>query len=165
MGLFGKSKAELFAWQNIISPNTPKLVWTEKQLEQFSKTRIENSLKIIQESISLCNTTKKPSVFFKRYDLIIEHMETLAKLEKYVRFRGDKPSKKLAEFQNLRYSEIDKMIDRAWEETLEKIGCLKTEGAKLKKITAFRDEMDKFSDSMSDANIGKYEALCEDFKL
>ena len=124
---------------------------------------VEESVKMIQESMKLCNTTKKPEVFFKRYDIVLYQLDVLSRLEKFVPFSGDKPSKKLAQVKQVKNTEIDKMIDRAWNDTLEKVEKLKTDSAKIRKITGFRDEMDKYSGFMSDANIDKYESLCESY--
>lgn len=163
MGIFGKSKKELLEWQNIIAPNTPRLMWNEKQLKVFTQRSVEESLKVIQESMNHCNTTKKPEVFFKRYDILEQQLEVLSKLEKFVRFNGDKPSSKLSEIRRIKQSEVSKMIERAWEDTLDKSSKLKTEKGKINKINAFRDEMDKYSNFMDDSNIDKYEALCEQY--
>lgn len=165
MGLFGRTKKELLEWQNIIAPYTPKLMWNEQQLKTFTQRSVEESTKMIQESMKLCNTTKKPEVFFKRYDIVQEQLEILTRLEKFVRFSGDKPSKKLSEIKRVKNSEIDNMIDRAWNDTLEKISKLKTDSAKTKKIIAFRDDMDKYSGFMNDDSITKYETLCDNYLI
>jgi len=163
MGLFRKSKSELLEWQNIIAPNTPKLMWNEKQLKEFTQRSVTESIKMIQESMNLCNTTKKPSVFFKRYDIILYQLDVLSRLEKFVSFSGDKPTKKLKEVKNNKYSETNKMIDRAWDDTMQKVNNLKKESAKIRNVLAFRDEMDKYSNFMNDANIDKYETLCDEY--
>lgn len=163
MGLFGKSKRELLEWQNIIAPNTPKLMWNEAQLRIFTERSVTESLKTIQESMNLCNTTKRPAVFFKRYDIILYQMDVLARLEKFVRFDGDQPGEKLIELKNCKYSEIDKMIDRSWKDTLEKINTLKTKKAKINKVISFRAELDGYSEFMNNKNIDKYEKICNDF--
>lgn len=163
MGLFGKSKKELLEWQNIIAPNTPQLMWNEKQLKVFTQRSVEESLKVIQESMNLCNATKNPEVFFKRYDIVEQQLEVLSKLEKFVRFNGDHPSLKLSEVRCIKQAEIAKMIERVWEDTLDKASKLKTEKGKASKINAFRDEMDKYSNFMNDSNIEKYEALCKQY--
>ena len=159
MGLFGKSKKELLSWQKIISPGTNKLVLTESQLKQQSVSRIQQSLKIIQDSLRLCNTTKKPDVFFNRWELLIHHMKTLAELEKYVSFSGDSPNTALLDFESKKYKEINNMIDRVYEEYQLKISSLKTNSAKRKNIESFKYDLDCYSHLMSQDNIAKYTLL------
>lgn len=163
MGLFGKSKKELLEWQKIISPGTNKLVFTENQLKQHSVSRFNQSMKIIQESIKLCNETKKPDVFFKRWDLIMHHMKILSNLEKYIKFSGDSPSKTLLEFESKKYDAIDDMIDRAWKEYSIKIDSLKTDTARHKNIESFKYDFDQYSCFMSQENISKYILLYNNF--
>lgn len=164
VGLFGHSKSELLEWQNIIAPNTPRLMWNEKQLKSFTAKSVSESIKMIQESMNLCNKTKKPDVFFKRYDIVLYQLGVLAKLEKFVSLSGDKPGKKLVEVQRNKSSETNKMIERIWEETIEKANSLKTDSAKAKKLESFRSEMDKYSGFMDDSNIDYYESLVENYK-
>lgn len=81
MGLFGKSKKELLAWQKIVLYNSPdKLIMSEKQLKQISNQSAQNHIRIIQDCIKLIRHTTKPEVFFSRLELLKKTRKGISRL-------------------------------------------------------------------------------------
>lgn len=141
MGLF-TSKSDLLRWQQILMPNTKRLVMNKQQLQAESKRRASGHIKIIQDCIRLVNETEKPDVFFKRLAMLKSHAYELAMLEPYVRFSGTSPSESLREIEEKEQNSIRDFIDRYHGVILAKIGSLKTDSAKEKKCHEFYDNLE-----------------------
>ncbi len=116
-------------------------------------------LKIVNDCANLINTTKNPKVFFERYDLLIEKLKQLSKLECLVHFRGNTPSKDLKQTLNKKAFTINDFIDRYYQDTIEKIKSLKTIQAKQKRIENFYQNLFYYNDCMLPVNIEKYTNL------
>ena len=157
MGLFGRSKKELLEWQNLLSA-TPsnKLVMTEKQLLMSSKQAAENHMRILGDSAQLCEKTKKPDIFFSRYNLLIEHGEQLVKLSKYIKFSGTTPQKVLNQAVEQRPVLIKQLIDRC----IEDAEALKTEASKSKRYAKILNDFMPYKSEMDASNWNYLESKC-----
>ncbi len=116
-------------------------------------------LKIANDCANLVNTTKNPRVFFERYNLLIEKLENLSKLEQFHCFSGNLPSITLKETLDKKFLTINEFIGRYYQDTLSKINTLKTPKAKDKKIQQFYDELSKYNEYMLHENITNYTIL------
>lgn len=120
-----------------------------------------NMLRIVSDSANLVNTTKNPKVFFERYNLLINKLENLSKLEKFNCFAGKSPSSNLKEILNKREITINDFLNRYCEDTLNKIHSLKTVSSKRKKVDIFFNSIKKYEKFMTDNNIQTYQFLYE----
>ena len=129
---------------------------SNKKEAEFYATGI---LKIAHDCAHLINTTKNPSVFFERYNLLIFKLQNLIKLECFNCFEDKLPSQDLEEILNKREDTINDFIDRYYQCTLDKINTLKTTKAKDKKIEDFYKELSKYDDDMLPSSIQKYTSM------
>ena len=140
-----------------IDENTTVIVHNKKEADFYAS----GMLKIANDCANLVNTTKKPDVFFMRYNLLINKLENMAKLEPFKCFNGAQPSQNLANILNKKELTINDFIDRFYNDTLEQINKLKTEKAKEKRIENFYNELSKYNDYMLLNNIEKYISMYE----
>ena len=140
-----------------IDENTIVVVHNRKEAEFY----IAGMLKIANDCANLVNTTKDPDVFFMRYNLLINKLENMAKLEPFKCFKGTLPSQNLANILNKKELTINDFIDRFYSDTLEQINKLKTEKAKEKRIENFYNELSKYNDYMLPKNVEKYISMYE----
>ena len=157
MGLFGKSKKDLLEWQNLIlvSP-VNRLVMTEKQLNVQTKPIVDNSIRILNDSAQICNTTKKPDVFFSRYESMIKQAQFLARLSKFIRFEGGHPNEVLKKIINERPMEVHNFINRC----LEDVENLKTTSAKAKRYQKLLSDFYPYRSQLDKDNLLYLETTC-----
>ena len=157
MGLFGKSKRELLEWQNLIAANpTNRLVMTENQLKAATQRVAANHLRIVKESAELCNTTKKPEVFFSRYELLVSEERKLIALSKYVKFTGTSPSAALNQVLKERTAATRNLIDRC----LEDAAGLKTAASRSKRCRKMLQDFLPYKDKIGKENWRYLEENC-----
>lgn len=156
MGLFGKSKRELLEWQNLITDSpSNRLYMNEKQLKAASVIVGNRLIEIVNDSGKLIETTTNIDTFFSRYDLYLEDLEKLSKLEIFVHMEGKSPSKKLLEIRQDYASTLQEFIDRYWKATLRKADNLKTQKGKQNQYQKFANSFDSYSQRIPDS-IKKY---------
>lgn len=143
-----------------IDEQTIVTVHNKKEAEFYSA----GMLKIAFDCANLVNTTKDPEVFFNRYNLLIEKMENLSKLEIFGCFKGKLPSKNLIEILNKKDLTINDFIDRFYSDTAKQINSLKTTKAKEKRIDDFCTSLNSYKQYMSQNNLDKYNDLCLQLK-
>lgn len=136
MGLF-TSKSDLFKWQQLVAPNTPKLVMNKQQLQAETKRQAAAKIKIIQDCVRLVNTTIKPDVFFKRHDMLKEKAYELTLFEPYLQFTGKSPSEAYREILEKEPDTIFDFLERYFEAVEIKVDKLKTNKAKQNQYLAF----------------------------
>ena len=122
---------------------------------------VTGMLKIANDCANLVNTTKKPDVFFMRYNLLINKLENMTKLEPFKCFNGTSPSQNLANILNKKELTINDFIDRFYNDTLAQINKFKTEKAKEKRIENFYTNLSKYNDYMLPKNVEKYISMYE----
>lgn len=120
-----------------------------------------NMLRIASDCANLVNTTKNPRVFFERYNLLINKLENLSKLEKFNCFTGKSPSDNLREVLDKREFTINDFLNRYCEDVLNKIVNLKTISGKKKKVDNFFSSLKQYESYMTDNNIQTYHFLYE----
>lgn len=158
MGLFGKSKKELFEWQKLIMPDATKLVLTEQQLRAQTPVIANRHIQIAEDCRKLINSTAKPDTYFSRYDLLISELELLCKFQKFVKFSSQSPQANLNNvLKNKAYS-TNALIDRYWDSVVKKAATLKTDTAKENQYSKFIDTMQKYNKNMSPENISHYKS-------
>lgn len=140
-----------------IDENTIVTVHNKKEANFYSV----NMLRIASDCANLVNTTKNPRVFFERYNLLINKLENLSKLEKFHCFVGKLPSNNLQEILNKREFTINDFLNRYCEDILIKISSLKTISSKKKKVDTFFNSLKQYELFMTDNNIQTYHFLYE----
>lgn len=160
MGLF-TSKSDLFKWQQLLMPGTNRLVMNKKQLQEESQRQAADILKIIQDCVNLVNKTKKPDVFFKRYDTLKNKAYKLTLFEPYVKFSGLSPTESLKKIEKEEQDSIHDFINRYYDSVCVKVNKLKTENAKLNHIQEFHDELEAHFGVMNQKNINYVNDLYE----
>lgn len=154
VGLFGKSKKELLAWQKIVLYNSPdKLIMSEKQLKQISYQTAQNHIRIIQDCIRLIRNTTNPEVFFSRLELLKKHGKALAALEPYIAYSGASPTAALEEVILREQEAIYNFIVRYYENVFDKAAALKTEKAKKRQFQKFYDSLQNYYDRIDERSI------------
>lgn len=158
MGLFGKSKKELFEWQQLIMPDAPKLVLSEQQLRAQTPAITNRHMQIAEDCVNLINSTAKPDTYFPRYDLLISKLELLCKFQKFLNFSSQSPQVNLNSALKNRVNNTNAFIDRYWDSIVKKATTLKTDTAKKNQYSKFIDTMQKYDKNMSPENISYYKS-------
>ena len=122
---------------------------------------ISGMYKIATDCANLVNTTKNPDVFFMRYNLLIDKLENMSKLESFNCFKDVQPSQNLATILNKKELTINDFIDRFYDDTQFQINNLKTNKAKEKRIENFYQKLLKYNNEMLPENIEKYTSMYE----
>lgn len=161
MGLFDffkknqMNKFDLIEWQNIINrSNHDKLLMSKKQLLDFTyNIYIPQEIRIVDDCVNLINDTKTIDVYFYRFNLLIERLSELSKLEQYISFNQPIPSTQLEEV--LSHKEIlnEQFIKRYWENTLESTEKLKTEKGKQNRIGKFIETFSLYEQYLTPNNL------------
>ncbi len=150
---FNSKRKELLKLQSLVAPSLPKsskLYFTEQQLYVEAARKAASSLKIVEDCVKLINSTTKPEVFFLRYDLILEHLNILIPLERYVKFSGVMPSSMLRTVQQKKAAATSDFIQRCYAKTMQKISGLKTDRAKENACIKLFAELDGYVERMPD---------------
>lgn len=141
-----------------LDENTIVTVHNKKEAEFY----VAGMLKIANDCANLVNHTKNPDVFFMRYNLLINKLENMSKLEPFKCFSGSLPSQNLENILNKKETTINDFINRFYNDTLFQITKLKTEKTKEKRIENFYNGLSKYNDYMLPKNVEKYILLYED---
>lgn len=121
-------------------------------------------LKIIKDCAALVNETKRPDVFFERFDLLTDTLTKLADIEKIAPLSGDKPSVTLSRVLQNKGASTDDFIDRYAKDTRIKIHELSSAKAKANKAEAFRNILHEYDDKMDESNVKHYTDLYRQLK-
>jgi len=116
-------------------------------------------IKHIEESINIINTTKILDTFFFRYEFLIDELNRLNEIQKYLKFNGENPNDLLKRINDTKVHSINDFIDRYYNETSEQILKLKTEKAKQKRIDNFKSNLTIYFNQMERENINKIDEL------
>lgn len=109
-------------------------------------------LKILKESVDIFNVTKNPDTFFQRYALAEEHADNLCKL-KGVKFTGQQPKEIKQQLHMKKQAAIHDMINRYYNDTVQKASKLKTSNAKIGKYAIFISTLEDYYYLMNEDNI------------
>lgn len=119
-------------------------------------------LKTANDCARIVNSTKNPEVFFSRYQLLIDKLEQLAALEKYIKFSGTKPSKQLIEIKRKRDLTIHDFLVRYFDDTKGKIESAKTSKTKYNNAQKFNTEISYHIHELSKYNIEEFNRMSQE---
>ena len=139
MGIFGPSRKE----------------------KKIAKFMAPQWLRIVNDCATLVNQTTNPEVFFYRYDLMLEHVENLSKIQRIVHFSGTKPSAQLKILIEQRERETDTFLDRAYQAALEHAASLKTPKGKENAMQRFFQSLEPYKERMTVNNVSHLKQLQE----
>lgn len=153
----------LLEWQNaILKDKSDKLVMNKKQLIQATSQQAQRYIEISNDCVKIVNDTVNPNTFFDRLELLEDASKKLVSLEKYLDFKGAKPSQALQEFNSQKQIAIKEFLIRYFTSILDKVDKLKTERGKMNQFQKFYDSLIPYFDLMDDENkdyiITKYKA-------
>ena len=131
------------------------------RMREQAKAQSSQWLKIVNDCVELVNTTKSPSVFFPRYNLMLEHLENLAGLECTGIFNNSKelPSVALSRVENQFPAATQDFIDRSYAAAKAKADTLKTDRGRKAAIARYFEEMDEYIVYMAPVSIDYWEDL------
>lgn len=115
-------------------------------------------LKIVQDCVRIINSTKKPNVFFERYDLMEQKLNHLIRLSG-VHYSGTSPRKMLSQIQKKKQAAIHDMIERYHADISFKAASLKTEKAKQNTFNIFLSTLELYYSQMNPDNINYIKQL------
>ena len=119
---------------------------------EFTKFQIQNSLRIIRDSMKIISETKDPDVFFERYRLIVRHCnEIQSKVSNIENFDID-----FHNFVEQKQSVIHLFLTRYLESVLASVNELKSVSAKQRHIQSFFDSLEPYKHEMDKENIAFY---------
>lgn len=134
------------------------------KMRTAAKLESQGRLKIIQDCVSLVNTTVNPEVFFMRYNLMLEHLEALAGLECTGIYDNspELPSEAFlrveAQFDDATIS----FLDRSFENAKNRADTLKTDTGKKNAIKRYFDNMEKHIIQMNDKGLEHLDKMKEE---
>lgn len=111
------------------------------KITKAQQSHISLSLKQLNDSASLVNTTVKPDVFFKRLHLTLDLFMDLMQYEKYKAFKKSSPTKNFNSVVGNMEATVNDFIDRAVEDNQKKIDGLKTDKAKVNRNEKFANSL------------------------
>lgn len=124
-------------WQSIVCRGNVNPLLSKEELLSISSEFINDSIRIINDCTKLINETTSISVYFSRYNLLIEKMSELSSLEPFIKFNAPTPSTQLQQILSEKDLRSKMMLQRAWNNVKLKILDLKTDKAKLRNINNF----------------------------
>lgn len=98
---------------------------------------VATTMRQVEESVNLVNSTIKPDVFFGRLHFTLDLLLSLQPYEKYGIFTGGTPTKDYNKITGNLENIVDSFIDRALETNNKKIAALKTEKARKRNREEF----------------------------
>lgn len=128
-----------------------------------ARIQSQGSLKIVNDCVELVNTTVKPEVFFERYNLMLEHLETLAGLECTGIFENSRelPSEAFLRVEAQFDAATNDFLDRSFEKAKEHANTLKTENGKKNAIKRYFDNMEKYIIYMNGESLEHFDKMKE----
>lgn len=116
-------------------------------------------LKIANDCANLVNKTTNPEVFFNRYDIMLETMDNLSEIERYVKFKGIKPHIQKQQLLEDKEHQTMIFIDRAYQKAKEDAATKTTEKGAKAFISRFFQKLEKYYPKMTEKNISYIESL------
>ncbi len=133
--------------------NESRLVLSESQLNASIKIYLEGRLKIVQDCVSIINSTANPDTFYSRIDLLLQKFDELCEVERIrpqlfaksaIQNANDIRAKQAA-------AEAD-MIRRAYAKAKEETSKVKSLQSKQGKYTSFFETMHDYRDRIAPEN-------------
>ena len=116
------------------------------KIREQAKEQSQQLIKVVKDCVELVNTTTNPDVFFKRYNLMLEHLESLAGLECTGVFANspELPSVAFLRIEAQFDAATIGFLDRSFENAKSHANTLKTENGKKNAIKRYFDNMEKY---------------------
>lgn len=92
---------------------------------------------------------RKPDVYFSKFDSAIQILEVLNSYEDLYEFKSPTPKKQIKELNKSYEAYTKAFIVNYWNSTLTSASKLKTETGKQRRIQAFFDNMDIYSERLT----------------
>ncbi len=121
-------------------------------------------LRQVEDCTNLVNSTVKPDIYFKRYDMMVSCLVELKKMQKVIKFSGKKPSAYLNEVIKTRDEQLNYFIERIYRYYFNKISSLKTAKSKQTQIDKFTETMAEISCELSDSLISKVQIMTDELR-
>ena len=134
------------------------------EIRKQAKERAQGSLKIVRDCAELVNTTINPEVFFSRYNLMLEHLETLAGLECTGIFSNspELPSEAFLRLESQFATETNTFLDRSFDSAKAHADTLKTETGKKNAIKRYFENMEKYIVQMPGESLEHFDKMKEE---
>ncbi|HOD62627.1 MAG TPA: hypothetical protein PKG96_11065 [Bacilli bacterium] len=118
---------------NIVSSDYKRL--SENQIIGAIGMYLENTQRILNDSVSLINTTENFEVYFKRFDMVTEILLNWSIISKYTMkyFKNGDPKNDYEKVLNSKVKNQKDAIDRYIDKEKIAIGLLATENGKCKR--------------------------------
>lgn len=138
--------------QRVVYPNLPNdvLVMKKERLMHAAQILAGQYLKIVNDCAYLVKTTVSPSVFFYRYNLMIDKLYDLATFEPYIYFIGKLPSVQIEEILQNKDQIVIDFLNRCYKSACEKANLMKTDVGRRNQIAKFYFSLEEYYDRMSD---------------
>lgn len=147
---YGLPKEDVLKWQKLVTQTDLKNVkLTKQQLINGTNMIVEGHRRIIQDCVRLTNTTLTPSVFFDRYDLLIQEMTELIPFEPFHNFKKSISMQVSTLIEN-RIENEKAFINKYFNSVIDSTETLKTQKAKDNRIQKFFEIMESYKNRMSD---------------
>ena len=121
-----------------------------KGRREYAEFMAPQWLKIGDESKNLVNSTCKPDVYFKRYNLMLLNFLKLESISHYVSFRGTQPAKAVKLIYEKQETSINNFITRGIKHIVE---SYKQESTRKQKVLDFCDSVEDYYESLYKTNL------------
>lgn len=136
-----------------------------EKIRTEAKFQSQQLLKIVKDCAELVNTTVNPEVFFMRYNLMLEHLESLAGLECTGIFENspELPSEAFSRIEAQFTTETNAFLERSFDKAKAHADTLKTESGKKNAIKRYFDDMEKHTIHMSAESLKHFDDMKENY--
>lgn len=121
---------------------------------KYSEMETQNDLRILNDCINLMQTTNNFDTFFSRYELAMKKSSTLESAG--LNINPDITSQALMQLKN---SNLERILQTAYEKELSSINGLKTTKGKINRINKFLETLSKYKEYLISVNSYKKIAL------
>ena len=118
----------------------------------FAVCNAQHYYRQFNESMNLIETTKKPDVFFSRYDCAATRIIGLIYMQKYAKKKNNDLEKIATSLIENKQLFVERFIERAFDELKLKVHSLKTQKAKINNIEKFQKSFEPYFVEMSAQN-------------
>ena len=131
------------------------------RIREQAREQSQQLLKIVRECTDLVNTTSNPEVFFSRYNLMLEHLESLAGLECTGIFENSSelPSEAFLRIENQFIAAANDFLDRSFASAKVHADTLKTENGKKNAIKRYFENMEKYIVQMPGESLEHFDKM------
>lgn len=147
------NKRTLYGLQQLVFPDSLVGAFTSEQILSACDSIISQTEHIINDCKELINSTENPSVFYERYDLLIEKYQELSNYEPFVVIYGYQPIESLAYFREARSKYEKKFITRCYNKALVKADSMKTEKGRKNQFVKMYELLLQYESDMSPENL------------